>query len=101
MNLTEQQIKKLKPLLIKLVNEVKRELKEEPLNRWDDAAIEADGEPSSVNLNRPQQPFKLGINKVQFLPSGGLAIRTAKATLTLSDEEAKKLSSMIVRIIGK
>ena len=94
MNLTENQIKRIRPLLTKLVNEVKTELREEP------TAAPTDGS-TDIKLKRPQQPFPLGMNKVQFLPSGGLAIRTTKATLTLSDDEAKKLASMIVRIIGK
>lgn len=101
MKLTVSQRKKAIELLKPIVMEVKRELSEEsPLNNWKNGE-EPSGEPSPTKLNRPQQIYKLGMNKLQFLPSGGLALRTAKATITLTDEESKKLASMIVRIMGK
>lgn len=89
MNLTENQIKRIKPLLTKLVNEVKAELKEAPLNNWADDAKAIGGD------------VKLGMYNIQFLPTGGLAIRSTKASLVFSDNDAKKLAKLINDIIGK
>lgn len=91
--MTNDQKKRIKPLLKKLVMEVKNELREDGIL------------PSTSN--RPQsmadvegRPFKIGLNTIRFI-NGGLSIQNNKATIVFDDVQTAKLGQMIMRSRGK
>ena len=90
--MTNDQKKRIKPLLKKLVLEVKNELREDGIL------------PSTpVQKTAPElgdQVFKIGLNTIRFI-NGGLSIQNNKATIVFDDVQTAKLGQMIMRSRGK
>jgi hypothetical protein len=90
--MTNDQKKRIKPLLKKLVMEVKNELRE-------DGILPS----TSVQKTAPElgdQVFKIGLNTIRFI-NGGLSIQNNKATIVFDDVQTAKLGQMIMRSRGK